>query len=170
MRKILSYIFLLTCLISCATTTLDSKKFDEVQNIEDILSYAEDHSTEHGKRILLTSRDMISNQEVFVGGCWDYINEVYNRAGYPSKRRETAYKSKYKGPYVKSDNIQTGDWLYFVNHSYRDIEHSAIFVAWIDRDTKEALMVNYVGGNKKQPATYKRFILDKVYNIFRARD
>ena len=113
---------------------------------------------------------MISSQEIVIGGCWDYINEVYNRAGFTSKNRFTAYKSKFKGPYYNSDKILPGDWLYFVNHSYKDIEHSAIFVKWLDKDKKIALMVNYLGERKKVPATYKEFHLDKVYNVIRAKE
>ena len=94
------------------------------------------------EKILDTSDSMISSQEIVIGGCWDYINEVYNRAGFTSKNRFTAYKSKFKGPYYNSDKILPGDWLYFVNHSYKDIEHSAIFVKWLDKDKKIALMVN----------------------------
>ena len=122
------------------------------------------------EKILDTSDSMISSQEIFIGGCWDYINEVYNRAGFTSKNRFTAYKSKFKGPYYNSDKILPGDWLYFVNHSYKDIEHSAIFVKWLDKDKKIALMVNYLGERKKVPATYKEFHLDKVYNVIRAKE
>lgn len=122
------------------------------------------------EKILDTSDSMISSQEIVIGGCWDYINEVYNRAGFTSKNRFTAYKSKFKGPYYNSDKILPGDWLYFVNHSYKDIEHSAIFVKWLDKDKKIALMVNYLGERKKVPATYKEFHLDKVYNVIRAKE
>ena len=66
--------------------------------------------------------------------------------------------------------IEAGDWLYFVNHSFSESEHSAIFVTWLDEDRKEALMVNYIGGSKKRPGTYKRFIIDEVYNIIRAKE
>lgn len=112
---------------------------------------------------------MISSQEIVIGGCWDYINEVYNRAGFDSKNRFTAFKSKFKGPYYDPDKILPGDWLYFVNHSYKDIEHSAIFVKWLDKDKNIALMVNYLGEKKKVPATYKEFHLDKVYNVIRPK-
>ncbi len=130
----------------------------------------EQSSNDGAERILDLSSSMIANQEIVIGGCWDYINTVYDRAGYSSNRRLTAFKSKFKGPYYNSDKIKPGDWLYFVNHSYRDIEHSAIFVRWVDKDKKIALMVNYLGENKRVPATYKEFHIDKVYNVIRPRD
>lgn len=160
---------LLTSLISCASAER-SAGTNNTFDTEEVLDWAEANATPGGRRVLETSRGMIANQDIIVGGCWNYINGVYDRAGLPSKQRETVFKSKFQGPYAKSDIIQAGDWLYFVNHSFSESEHSAIFVSWIDEDKKEALMVNYVGGNKKKPGTYKRFILDEVYNVFRAKD
>lgn len=156
-------------LVSCASAA-KGKKLSIIENYEEILDLAEADATVGGRKILETSRSMISNQEIFVGGCWNYINAVYDRAGVPSNSRDTIYKSKFQGPYANSDIIQGGDWLYFVNHSYSESEHSAIFVAWINEDKKEALMVNYVGGNKKNPGTYKRFIIDEVYNVLRVKE
>ncbi len=167
MTKILTIFFLLTCLFSCASTKDIS---DKNETDGEILDRAEAEATESARKVLVTSRSMISNQDLVVGGCWNYINAVYDRASYPAKSRTTVFKSKFHGPYAQSDIIQPGDWLYFVNHSFSESEHSAIFVAWIDQDRKEALMVNYVGGNKRKPGTYKRFILDQVYSVFRAQD
>lgn len=166
MKKLLLILILLTGLISCASASKDTS----MENTEELLNLAEASASVGGRRVLEASRSMISNQEIFVGGCWNYINEVYDRSGAPSKQRQTIFKSKLKGPYAKTEDIMAGDWLYFVNHSFSDSEHSAIFVTWINEDKKEALMVNYIGGNKKTPGTYKRFILDEVYNVFRAQD
>lgn len=154
---------------SCASIE-KGNKLNKIENIEGILDLAESDATTGGRKVLEVSRTMITNKEVFVGGCWNYINNVYDQAGHSSKSRDTIYKSKIKGPFASSNMIEAGDWLYFINHSFRESEHSAIFVAWIDEAKKEALMVNYVGGNKKKPGTYKRFVLDEVYNIFRGKD
>ena len=113
---------------------------------------------------------MVASQEVLIGGCWDYINEVYNRSGIREKERVTFYKSKKEGPYTSIDQIKAGDWLYFVNHSYKENEHSALFVAWADLTKKMAITVSYQGEKKKVPATYKQFVIDKVYNIVRAKN
>lgn len=158
----------MTGMVSCASAR--GNRLDKIDNIEEILSLAENEASPSGRKVLEVSREMIANQDIFKGACWDYINAVYDRAGYSAKLRNTIFKSKFQGPYVNPDMIQAGDWLYFVNHSFNESEHSAIFVAWIDEDRHEALMVNYVGGNKKKPGTYKRFILDEVYNILRAKE
>ncbi len=167
---LLIFISLTMSLTSCASSTKDPIKSDKSESMEEILDRAEESATVGGRKILETSRLMIANQEVIVGGCWNYINAAYDRAGYPSSQRATVFKSKIQGPYVQSESIQAGDWLYFVNHSYNDIEHSAIFVAWIDEEKKEAWMVNYVGEKHKKPATYKKFKIDQIYNIIRTKD
>jgi hypothetical protein len=161
MIKILRIFLILFCVISCASVSRDP---------EEVLDRAEANSSIGGRRILEASRSMIANQEIVVGGCWDYINTVYDRAGYSENERATIFKSKLQGPYVKADQVIPGDWLYFVNHSYGDTEHSAIFVAWTDEAKKEALMVSYVGGKQKKPALYKKYTLTNIYNIIRARD
>jgi hypothetical protein len=143
----------------------------KAERLEKFLDYAEIDATPSGRKILETSRSLITKQEILVvGGCWDFINAVYNRASFPDKQRETVFKSKLSGPYLKEDLISPGDWLYFVNHTYHDTEHSAIFVGWLNKERKEALMVNYLGEGKKKPPFYKIFILDKVYNIMRAQE
>lgn len=171
MIAILLPLVILSSTISCSSqapeTDYDVVQYVSTESDENILNRAESEASEGGRRILETSRSMIITQDVVVGGCWDFMNTVYKRAGFNDKKRETVFKSKYAGPYLEEDIIQAGDWLYFVNHSYNDIEHSAIFVAWTNKEKKEALMVNYVGENKKKPAFYKKFILDNVYNVIR---
>lgn len=169
MNKLLM-ILLLASLVSCASASKDPTQYAKGENLEEILDRAEANSSLSGRKILEASRSMISNQEIIVGGCWNYINAVYNRVGYSSNQRVTVFKSKFKGPYVKADSIQPGDWLYFVNHTFSDTEHSAIFVAWTDEEKKVALMVSYVGGDQKKPATYKKFTLNNIYNVIRAQD
>lgn len=168
MIKVLTFLFLLF-LISCASQPLE-QNFEILQSDQEIMIDAMARARAPGRKVLETSKTMIENKALVVGGCWDYINAVYNRSGLPDKERDVIFKSKFKGPYADIALIEAGDWLYFVNHTYRDIEHSAIFIAWTDVNKKEALMVNYVGGNQKKPATYKRFVLDNVYNIFRGKE
>ncbi|MBC7429602.1 MAG: hypothetical protein H7336_13375 [Bacteriovorax sp.] len=162
-KKISAIIFLLITLASCATST----RRPDVNPNEDVLDQAEANATSGGKKILIVSRGMISSQEVVIGGCWDYINKVYERAGFSSNQIDTVFKSKFHGPYFAIESVQAGDWLYFVNHSYRDTEHSAIFVMWTNIEKKEALMVSYNGENRKKPANYKIFLLNNIYNVFR---
>lgn len=173
MDKIFAVLLILISFTSCASSPQNrtqTARIENLESLEEILDRAEANSSFGGRRILEASRSMISNQEIVVGGCWDYINTVYDRAGYSSNQRVTTFKSKFKGPYVKEDPIKPGDWLYFVNHSYSGTEHSAIFVVWTDEEKKEALMVSYVGGNQKKPAIYKKYNLNNIYNIIRAND
>lgn len=150
----------------------DSDSIDKsstMENIEEILNQAEDSASVVGRKILETSRLMISNQEIVLGSCWDYIDAVYERAGYSSNQRVTVFKSKLQGPYVQESRIEGGDWLYFINHSYGDVEHSGVFVAWTNLAKKEALIISYAGGNQAKPARYKTYDLSSVYNIIRPK-
>jgi hypothetical protein len=165
-HSVLIIITFLVTLTSCASSTVESRN-ERGDNLEEILDQAEANATEGGRKILETSREMISNQEIIIGGCWNYINAVYDRAGYPTKLRETIFKSKLKGPYLADEMILPGDWLYFVNHSYNETEHSAIFVAWSDEEKKEALMISYEGEKRKKPGIYKKYSLTNIYNIIR---
>ncbi len=175
MSKIRSITIILTGLLaltSCASTIEESNhysKSERSESLEEILDQAEANAPEGGRKILETSREMISNQEIIIGGCWNYINAVYDKAGYPSKLRETIFKSKLKGPYLTDETIFPGDWLYFVNHSYNETEHSAIFVAWTSEERKEALMISYEGEKRKKPGIYKKYSLTNIYNIIRAQ-
>ncbi|EDN71465.1 conserved hypothetical protein [Beggiatoa sp. PS] len=78
------------------------------------------------------------------------------------------YFLKEKGPYAKLNLIQPGDFLYYINHSYEDIEHSAIFVDWVDSQNKQALMLSYGGESRQEPARYLPYDLSHVYRIVRA--
>lgn len=143
-----------------------------IRDLEKILNQAEDDApTVEGRKILETARIMITNQEVVLGSCWDYINALYNRTGFPSKFRATVFKSKLVGPYVQVQQniINQGDWLYFINHSYNNVEHSGVFVAWTNLAKNEALIISYAGGNQAKPARYKIYDLSSVYNIMRPR-
>lgn len=161
MLKLLIIILAIFTAIACSTISENPKPLEK--EIESQVSFG-------GNRILATSESMIEKREIVVGACWDYINAVYNRAGYTHNKRSTVLKSKLQGPYLNADLVRPGDWLYFVNHSYRGVEHSAIFVKWTDKTKKEALMVTYVGQKKKRPGTYKKYILSNIYNIVRPKE
>ncbi len=121
-----------------------------------------------GQRILNVGHSMIRSSQIVAGSCWDYIDAIYKRAGYPQKKRRTVYKSgKHKGPYASTDLIQSGDWLYYLNRSYNNIEHSGIFVRWVDKSKRLAEMISYKGQNSRTPARYKVYDLSNVYSIMR---
>lgn len=172
MKKSFCLFLLFISFNSCAHAPASSNPYASFENpdqIQWILNQAEAGATYKGKKVLETSRNMISNKEIIVGGCWDFINEVYNRAGFTNNQREAVFSGRMKGPYADPDNIETGDWLYHINHSYKGSEHSGIFVSWINKEKKEALMISYQGENHAQPARYKKYDLSNVYNITRPR-
>jgi len=137
-----------------------------------LISAAERKASPQGRDVLATGRRMtLIEKKILPGSCWDYIDAVYDRAGYPPSKRKIVFKgSKYRGPYAKTGLVQPGDWLYYVNHQYGGIEHSAIFVGWEDRDRNKALMLSYGGEGRRQPARYRHYDLSNVYRIVRAED
>lgn len=121
-----------------------------------------------GNKVLSKGRQMVDSGVVLPGSCWDYINAVYNRAGYPESKRKYIYKTAKKGPYASASLIKPGDWVYFVNHSYGNIEHSSIFVEWMDKGRKQARMLSYAGERRREPGRYISYDLSSVFGIIRA--
>jgi hypothetical protein len=169
MKNILALLLMMICFNSYAFTPTDSASFQAVDDLEEILIQAEADASSVGRAILVTSRLMIADQDTVIGSCWDFIDEVYKRAGFSSEQRVTVFKSKLAGPYASEESIEACDWLYFINHSYGNVEHSGIFVAWTDLQKKEALMISYPGGSQSKSGRYKRYDLSSVYNIIRPR-
>ncbi|MBX7153289.1 DUF2914 domain-containing protein [bacterium] len=143
-----------------------SQDYDD--EYEKIIKKAEKVASEDGQKVLETGRRMtLDSALILPGGCWDYANAVYLRAGYSWGQREEVYKSVKAGPYADVSKITKGDWLYYVNHSYGNIEHSAIFVDWLDYENKVGLMLSYGGENRHEPARYLPYDLSSVYGITR---
>ncbi|MCK6543078.1 DUF2914 domain-containing protein [bacterium] len=165
MFKIIPYLFVFTGI----SLSICSQDYYDTGDYTAMLTQAEETASADGKKILETGRTMtLTNAEILPGSCWDYANAVFDRAGYVWGKRETVFKSVKAGPFVDIEKIKNGDWLYYINHSYGDIEHSAIFVEWIDKENKLALMLSYGGENRQQPARYLPYDLRSVYGITRA--
>lgn len=171
MNKLLS-VALFTC-IACAsdtqTNTYSVKPTSKV-SVKHLLSTPTQQSA--GEKILKTGEVMaLQTKEIVRGSCWDYIHTVYNRAGYPQSKRQYILKGKKRsGPYAKPDQIQPGDWLYYINHSYNGVEHSGIFVRWIDKKKRIASILSYGGESRKKPGRYRNYDLSNVYTIIRAKN
>ncbi len=157
MRRILLLTFALFGCFACAAQS------DNSQSVA---------TSEAGSKILQTGDYMaMTSKEIIRGGCWNYIDTVYNRAGYPQgKRRYILKGKKNSGPYAKPDMIQKGDWLYYINHSYNDVEHSGIFVKWVNKEKRIASILSYGGESRKKPGRYRNYDLSHVYTIIRAKD
>jgi hypothetical protein len=135
-----------------------------------VIINAERKATHAGQRVLRTAREMSTSGEIIRGACWDYLNTAYLRAGYPHDKRQRVYLSRKSGPYAPAHMIRPGDWLYYINHSYNGIEHSGMFIDWIDRDRHIALILSYAGERRREAARYKRYDLSNVYSIMRPVD
>lgn len=131
-----------------------------------LLSNAETQSSRAAREVISTARKMALNERTIIkGGCWDYLNAVFNRAGVS---RHTIHKGTYgQGPYASSKDIEVGDWLYYINHGYNGVEHSGLFVGWVDENAKQALILSYAGENRREPARYRVYDLSNVYQIMR---
>ena len=124
-----------------------------------------------GLRIIREGYQMaIVRKDIIIGSCWDFINKVYSNSGFKQANRETIYKGKKGSKYPNPELLHPGDWVYHVNYSYHNIEHSAIFICWKDYDKRMAITLSYVGQNRSSPGKYGIYDLSGIYNIMRAKE
>lgn len=109
------------------------------------------------------------DKEVIIGSCWDFINTVYTRAGFPEGKRSTVFKRIKNGPYMDSEQIKPGDWIMFINHEYNNIEHSAIFIKWLNKERRLALTMGYVGERRVKVGEYYQHVIDNVFAVVRPK-
>jgi hypothetical protein len=126
--------------------------------------------TSAGARVLTVALRMMAGGTIVVGGCWDYVNRAFNDAGFPAQKRLTVFTGPEAGPYAEPSLIKPGDWLYFENLTFGGIGHSALFVDWIDFDTRTALTIEYVGQNKVIPGRYREYDVTKCFGIYRGKE
>lgn len=137
-------------------------------NCNDSLQHIVDIPVTGGYKVLQTGRQMaVIDKTIIKGSCWDFVNAVFKQSG-ADQNKKVIFRSKKGGPYAKADMVQPGDWIYHVNHSYNNVEHSAIFVCWKDFDKRLAVTLSYAGMNRNQPAKYGTYSLKSIYSIFRA--
>jgi len=150
-------------------TTYKRTNYTNSTSYSTIIANAEKKATPQARRVLIMARKMVEKREIIRGACWDYLNSAFTRAGYPHSKRRVIFKSKKRGPYAKSSIIRPRDWVYHINYSYHKIEHSGMFIDWINYNKKIALMLSYAGERRREPARYKPYNLSSVYNIMRAK-
>jgi hypothetical protein len=127
-----------------------------------------------GERVLAIGDKIVANKTRRTGACWDFVNAVYNCAGYQEKLRTAVFgrTENEKGPYLEDvDIIQPGDWITYINLDYDPsgrTTHSAIFVSWIDNKQKTANTLDYVGKARCEAGQRSTPKLTKVYCIDRA--
>jgi hypothetical protein len=123
-----------------------------------------------GGKVLAAANKMVKAETVVIGGCWDYINAVYNKAGFPGEKRKNIFMEKESGPFADPALLDPGDWVMYKNLPYGEIGHSAIFVEWIDFSKRSALTIEYVGANRAVPGRFREADLTKTWGIIRAEE
>jgi len=154
---------LLVSLLQAGSSTKSYLKY------KTFIEQAESKATPPAKKVMRTIRHMVANRVIIRGACWDYLNVAFTKAGYPPNKRTIIHKGIKRGPYVKSRKIHAGDWLYYINHSYHNIEHSGLFIGWINYAKRQGLIMSYAGEGRAEPARYKIYDLSHVYHIMRAQ-
>jgi len=161
-KFIVSMILLLTLSVSA--------RQNSYVRYQQLILRSEAKATAPARKVMQTVRHMVERRAVIRGACWDYLDAAFTRAGYPRGKRTIVHKgTKSGGPYASAAKIQRGDWLYYINHSYHNIEHSGLFIGWTDRSKKRGLIMSYAGEGRAEPARYKVYDLSSVYHIMRAQ-
>ncbi|MDO4642498.1 MAG: hypothetical protein Q4A74_01505 [Cardiobacteriaceae bacterium] len=171
MFNIVCYVGLFGLLSGCTSVPYVQPPLrPDVSAQQSFILNAETQATPAARQVLVTLRQMVQSGEIVRGGCWDYLQAGFTRAGFPETRRQQVFKGDLKqGPYADPTMIMPGDWLYYVNHSYNDIEHSGVFVAWTDFYHRQALVLSYAGEQRGEPGRYKVYDLSHVYQIIRVK-
>jgi hypothetical protein len=124
-----------------------------------------------GQKIVKTAeRIALEEKRAVVGSCWDFINAVYNEAGYPENKRVAIFKGSRNGPYANPGELKAGDWVMHINLEFNGVEHSSIFIRWVDRGRKIAKVMDYAGQNKNQPGSYGEHTYSKIFCILRPKE
>ncbi|MFO0609248.1 MAG: hypothetical protein U0324_39150 [Polyangiales bacterium] len=131
------------------------------------LTRASQHASPGARRVLDAAKAMIDGGVVTRGSCFTWVNAVYRRAG---GQRQTVFEGDRRTRWAEASQLRPGDWVFFINHSFGDVTHSAIFVAWVDEPRRVALMVSYPGGNRDAPGRFSDYALTNVYQLVRMRD
>lgn len=159
----------LVAILFLSTFTLQARQNSYLKYQSFILE-AEAQASAPARRVMQGIRHMVEQGIVIRGSCWDYLDAAFSEAGYPRGQRAIIHKgSKRGGPYVSAGKIAIGDWLYFINHSYHNVEHSGLFIGWINYKKRQGLIMSYAGQGRAEPARYKVYDLSHVYHIMRAK-
>lgn len=148
--------------------------FDDVLTSANLSCGSVDDSNEaelgSGYLVLKKGFELVESNFKMSGSCWSYANKLYGLAGFTQTKRKVVYSAK-KGTLLKDPSlILPGDWLYHVNYSFRNVEHSAIFVCWKDKANLLAITLSHVGQNKYAGGKFGVYDLKGVYQVTRAID
>ena len=134
-----------------------------------LIMQAENQASGRVKAVLAQARIMtLLRGEIIKGGCWDYLDAAWTRVGVPRNQRKVVFAGNRNGHFASPDQLRAGDWIYHINHSYRGIEHSGMFIGWVDKERRLGLTLSYAGERRHEPARYKVYDLSSGYQITRA--
>ncbi|MBN1897358.1 MAG: hypothetical protein JW827_01155 [Spirochaetes bacterium] len=123
-----------------------------------------------GGRVLATALKHIKAETIIRGSCYDWINMVYKETGYTGKTLERIFRGKKNGPFANPLLLKPGDWIMFRNLTYGDIEHSGIFLGWLDFETKSAMVIGYVGQKRVMPSRFREYDITRLFGIMRGKE
>ncbi len=132
-----------------------------------IVEHSIEKSSGTQKKILQNALKMVESRVIIRGSCWDYIDRVYRES---NASKVDIFSSKKSELYADIDKIKPADWLYHINYSYKNIEHSGLFIDWVDKNKTEAVMLSYAGEKKLLPARFRVYNIKSTYNIVRAKE
>lgn len=133
----------------------------------DPLAEAARRASPGGRRVLESARAMLASETVVRGSCYTWAREVYRRAGGRSRAVFAAGRGE---RWASPSRLQPGDWVSFINHSFNNVTHAAIFVGWVDERARVAMTVSYPGQNRDAPGRMGEYELTHVYRIVRMDD
>lgn len=146
------------------------------QNIHNNADYlgliiqAEQQTSGAAQNILREARKMVLFERTIIqGGCWDYLDAVWTRAGVSRNARQVVFKGHKNGQFAATHTLRAGDWLYHINYSHHNMEHSGMFIGWVDPVNNLGLTLSYAGSHRAEPARYRVYDLSGVYQITRAK-
>jgi hypothetical protein len=121
-----------------------------------------------GQRALNAARQLaFVEKKIINGSCWKFANMAYMKAGFNFNKRHYVWRGPKGGPYAPVSRLRPGDWVYHLNQEYGGIEHSSIFVRWVNRGKKLAKTIDYSGMNRAEPGHYSNHRYTKIFAIIR---
>jgi hydrogenase maturation factor len=141
-----------------------------------------------GSKIAQLSMEMVEKKDrrnLFGGpeelkrfSCWEWANEVYQRAGINASNRQVLYQGppyKQIGPQLSQkaikDSIKVGDWLYIHNGNGIDKrgDHSVIFLGWTDSSKTMMRTASFPGSGSPRFKNYPITETKNIRHITRAK-
>lgn len=121
-----------------------------------------------GAKVLVSAMDRLARKTVLRGACWDFVNAIWIDAGFPAEKRKRIFTAPMAGPWADPAIIEPGDWIYYTHQYSASLDHSCVFVSWIDFAGHTALVIDYPGGNRAEPGRWRVADIYKVWGVTRA--